>query len=326
MKRRGFTLVELLVAMCLSAIVLSLAIGIYKRQERAFSVQSELSERQQNVRIAMEMITRDLRMAGSGTSFQTTPTLDLDGDGSVDSLILAATDNIAAATDNIADGTDVLTIVYAGFPHKLRTGEFAQGNNIVLNSLDFDGDGIDDIGRSAWPNKDFGILHDLSRGVTFKTTSTARPLTTTPAVGDFPAGAYVCPLHVVRYWVDNEATGADDALDPVMPRLMRRDYGRDQGPETVAENIIALQVQYGLDRDHDGNIDADGWVNDFSVSSNKPEDVVAVRVWVLGQNPTPRPGTTDRLEGVVMGNAPALGPSLNSRELLQTELRLRNRR
>jgi prepilin-type N-terminal cleavage/methylation domain-containing protein len=325
-RRGGFTLIELLIAMAISAVVLAMAISVFRRQERSYALQNEVSERQQNVRVAMDMIVRDLRLAGHGTGFQVGSNLDLDGDGNADSLIVSAVDNMAPATDDIADGSDVVTIVYGRLPHTLDAGEFAQGNNIVLTSLDLDGDGFADFGLGgggAWPMK-FGVIYDLSHGTAFQVTAVAGgTMSTNPAVGNFPPGAYVSPLNVVRYWIDNEPNhGTDDALDRVMPRLMRRNFGRDTGPETVAENITGLQLQYGVDRDHNGQIDA--WVNDFSQPTDRPEDVRAVRVWVMGQNPTPRPGHVDQLNAN-MGNV-VVGPApLFVRQVLNSQVELRNR-
>jgi prepilin-type N-terminal cleavage/methylation domain-containing protein len=330
-RRRGFTLAELLIAMTISAIVLAMAIGIYQRQERSYSLQNEVSERQQNVRVAMDMIVRDLRMAGHATHFQVGANLDLDGDAAPDSLILNARDNVAPANDDIANGTDVVTIVYGRLPHQFLPGppsEFAQGNNIVLGDTDFDNDGFGDIGiTGVFYQMPFGVVYDLTRGDAFKITGQAGfTLTTSPAVGNYPPGSYISPLNVVRYWVDNEPLhGASDALDLAMPRLMRRNFGRDMGAETVAENITGLQLQYGLDRDGDGTIDIDGWVNDFSAATDRPEDALAVRVWVLGQNPTPRPGHVDQLNAT-MGNV-VVGPApLYVRQMLTSEVQLRNKR
>lgn len=328
MRRRGFTLVELIIAMAISAIVLAMAIGVYKRQERSYALQNEISERQQNVRVAMDMIVRDLRLAGHATSFQTVSNIDLDGDGAADSLIVNARDNMPTMADGIADGTDVITIVYARMPYQLQSGppsEFSQGNNIVLASLDWDADGLNDIGLNATWQMPFGVIYDFAKGTTFRISAEAgSTLSTVPAVGNYGPGSYVSPLNIVRYWVDNENTqGAADALDPAMPRLMRRNFGRDIGPETVAENITNLQLQYGLDRDADGAIDA--WVNDFSQPTDRAEDTVAVRVWVMGQNPTPRPNHVDVLN-TTMGNV-VVGPApLFVRQVLQSEVQLRNKR
>jgi len=64
LSRKGITLIELLVALVISAITIA---GIYKifiSQTKAYRVQDEVVEVQQSVRGAMEILSRDLRMTG----------------------------------------------------------------------------------------------------------------------------------------------------------------------------------------------------------------------------------------------------------------------
>ncbi|MDR1084341.1 MAG: prepilin-type N-terminal cleavage/methylation domain-containing protein [Deltaproteobacteria bacterium] len=66
--RPGFSLVELLVVMAIGAIVAGVAFSIYRLNAR-YSLQSESEvRRQQNLRSALYMLARDLRMAGNGFS------------------------------------------------------------------------------------------------------------------------------------------------------------------------------------------------------------------------------------------------------------------
>lgn len=66
MSRRGFTLVELLVALTLSAIVLTMLAGAVRSQGRSTVFQTGLADMQQNVRGALDLFRRELRMAGYG--------------------------------------------------------------------------------------------------------------------------------------------------------------------------------------------------------------------------------------------------------------------
>jgi prepilin-type N-terminal cleavage/methylation domain-containing protein len=63
---QGFSLVELLIGIALSSLILFGLYGVLSSQERIYSMQDDLSEMQQNLRLAMERITRDLTMAGFG--------------------------------------------------------------------------------------------------------------------------------------------------------------------------------------------------------------------------------------------------------------------
>ncbi len=64
--RRGFTLVEVLVAMVVGLIILSAIYAVYVYQQRELRRQERITEVQQIARIAMEMMTRDMTMAGFG--------------------------------------------------------------------------------------------------------------------------------------------------------------------------------------------------------------------------------------------------------------------
>ena len=94
---RGFTIIELVVGLAISLILLGVAVKIFLVQQRSYSVQEQLSEMQQNIRSAMDMIARETKMAGynptgagfDGIEYDATKTqlrilADLDGNGSTD--------------------------------------------------------------------------------------------------------------------------------------------------------------------------------------------------------------------------------------------------
>jgi prepilin-type N-terminal cleavage/methylation domain-containing protein len=61
----GFTLVELIIVMGILGIVITAVYSLYLTHERSAYTQDEVVEVQQNVRIAMDSITRDIRNAGT---------------------------------------------------------------------------------------------------------------------------------------------------------------------------------------------------------------------------------------------------------------------
>ena len=60
----GFTLIELLIAMAVGLIVLGAMYGVFTMHNKTFSNQEQIAEMQQNARAGMDMMTREIRMAG----------------------------------------------------------------------------------------------------------------------------------------------------------------------------------------------------------------------------------------------------------------------
>jgi len=63
-KQKGVTLIELLVALVICAVVIGAIYRLFIVQTRAYTVQDQAVEIQQTVRSAMEILLRDLRMTG----------------------------------------------------------------------------------------------------------------------------------------------------------------------------------------------------------------------------------------------------------------------
>lgn len=70
---KGVTLVELLVALVIAAITLAGVYRVFISQTRSYAVQDQVMEVQQSVRSAMEIMLRDLRMAGFDDDNPTSP-------------------------------------------------------------------------------------------------------------------------------------------------------------------------------------------------------------------------------------------------------------
>jgi len=64
----GFSMVELLVVMVIMGLVMTSVLGLYLTQQRTANTSDEVIDVQQNLRIAYDMMSRDIRMAGFGHS------------------------------------------------------------------------------------------------------------------------------------------------------------------------------------------------------------------------------------------------------------------
>jgi type IV pilus assembly protein PilW len=121
-KIRGFTLVELLIAMAMSSIVLAGVVAAYSSQTRTHVTQQMVVDMQQNIRGAMYIMQREIRMAGH------------DPTGLTDASILVADD--AQLQFQIDDNGD---------------GDFVDGGgNDLMEQIRYAMTGGGALGRQLW--------------------------------------------------------------------------------------------------------------------------------------------------------------------------------
>lgn len=70
-RQGGFTLIELLAAILISGIVFAGLYSVFVSQQTAFSAQEEVAEMNQNIRATLDLMTREIRLAGYKTSTAT---------------------------------------------------------------------------------------------------------------------------------------------------------------------------------------------------------------------------------------------------------------
>lgn len=131
-KESGLSLIEVLVAMVLGIIVTGAVYQTYTVQTKSYIIQDHVSEMQQNARAAMEMIIREVRMAG----FQEAGFTVLDANAVVAINSSAGPDAIMVS-DSRGLSTGIPANIAAGSP------------TITVSSLDPDIDGTDDFFQNA---------------------------------------------------------------------------------------------------------------------------------------------------------------------------------
>lgn len=137
-KTTGFTLVELMVSMAISLAVLAAIAGTFTAQTRQNSAEEQLGQMQQNVRGALDLMIREIQMAGykpAGGSFSGIQTssattlrikLDLDSsgvetDGTTDDIsysfdsstgLITRTLNNTGSSATLADNVTAFSFTY----------------------------------------------------------------------------------------------------------------------------------------------------------------------------------------------------------------------
>ncbi len=116
-REKGFTITELMIVICLLGIVLAGMYNMFNSQQKSYSVQDDVSVMQQNVRVGLEYLVKDIRMAGyipEGIPFDPTdppvptpqtpkPSVDVPGQSFSDGIAEAVEEATANAVTIQAD-------------------------------------------------------------------------------------------------------------------------------------------------------------------------------------------------------------------------------
>jgi prepilin-type N-terminal cleavage/methylation domain-containing protein len=324
--QKGFTLVELLLAMAISLVVMSAIFKTFKSQQDTYMIQEQVSVMQQNLRGAMYILTRDLKLAGYYTNFdRNTRTLNWDDRGGTEAIrpLIYAGDNVSAT--GIKPDTDTITIVKSGNENRrLKPGESAtrgapgtatiylsdwvDDGGVPRDARDLDGDGNKDLNDDT---KRFGLLvqSDLRAADFFEIPEGSVGLDIVPPGGlvhSYTTGDLICRVDVILYKVDDQ--------NPAGPNLVRANLGDSSGAITIAENIDNLQFRYQLN--------GGAWTDDPAGNEAR---IRAVRVFMLARSAHGHRGYSDT-HSYDLANYPGPNPpnDPHRRKLLCSTVKTRN--
>ena len=63
-KEAGFSLVEMMIVLAILGVVMAAMYSMFNHQQKSYSVQDHVSMMQQNVRVGLDYLVKDIRMAG----------------------------------------------------------------------------------------------------------------------------------------------------------------------------------------------------------------------------------------------------------------------
>ena len=144
---RGFTLVELMITLVISGIISAVLYATYLAQQRSYTAQEAVAEMQQNLRAAMMLMTRDIRMAGydpnenSGATIKSASvnqlhfTMDLNADGDTLDTNEDIIYGFSTANDGNADG--IADAGFAGLGRDTNTGGGFQSIAENIQAIEF---------------------------------------------------------------------------------------------------------------------------------------------------------------------------------------------
>jgi len=132
----GFTLVEMLVAMAIGAIVMAAVYSTYSTQQRSYILQEQVGAMQQNIRAGMYYMARDIRMAGCDPTGNANAGITAAGPTSISFTrdIRTGMNPANNTADGNTNGWDE-SVIYAFANNQITRGGQALATNIDM--LDF---------------------------------------------------------------------------------------------------------------------------------------------------------------------------------------------
>jgi len=329
---KGFSLVELMVAITISLVLLSGLIQIFISSKLSYNVQNSIARMQENGRYAVELLSKDLRLAGymggnaDATTIAGTQPVSNNCIGSANTAWGAMIEqSVFGLNDALADPTANYTGCITAAGTNPQSNDYLSGDVLII--------------RYARPTQP---------ATTGKVSSSGYYLNSSPTRGeiaplikgndiDFDSldGIDAIPktynkLESYAYYIGHQQAdcNGNETAVPTLSRLSisASDSGTTPERQEIIRGIENLQIQYGEDSDNDGSPDqyrnANGVTNWSSVK--------AVRLWFLVRDECPS-GSYNNNNTYVMGdfgedNTPkGFTPNDNfRRHLYTTTVMLRN--
>jgi type IV pilus assembly protein PilW len=282
---RGFSLVELVVAMAISLVVMAGVYKVYVTQQDTYLLQEQVAEMQQNARTAKYVLTKDIRMVGYN------PTRKVNGPTFKTNFVQKLPDDGWADSD----------------PDRTSTGPQS-----IAFTLDYNGDGVLEANfdeqvafRVTGGNLERFDVASGSYGTWLKVVENIEALGFAYAFdGDGDGNADTSPNGFIIWAIDGDGSDTD-------PKLNVNLDGNDDG-------VIDASDDTNGDREIDG--DDAGTPLATPVDLDK---IVAVKIWVLAK--TGKSDRKHNVaETYVVGNRILFRNDQNRRSMVITAVKCRN--
>ncbi|MCC7411008.1 MAG: PilW family protein [Gammaproteobacteria bacterium] len=281
-RARGFSIVEMMVAIVVGLILVAGAISMLVTSKRTYTIQDDLGRIQENARFALEYLARDLRMAGyfgcahsltdvynhvnspAGSIFDTTnPVEGYEQDtaawlpsGSVDvGAVSAGTDAITVRYLEPSNVAVTVEMAQTGAPLTVTVNNGLKQGDVVAVSDCTSSDVFQISGPAGTAPSTAGTIEHDAGGATAPGNTNA----VNPGCGGanpncyskvYGTDAFIHKLAGYRYYVGTDANGN--------PALFREAIDVTGAPPTAAPNAVQLidgvenmQISYGVDTSGD---------------------------------------------------------------------------
>ena len=293
--KKAFTLIELLIAMSMAALVAMAGFQIFSTTNVTFQVQEAVGEAQQNARVALDVLARDIRMAGFGLP-DPPFSLTIGSSGALEAPI--------TPSDGGATETDSITILGIGY----EAGTMLKGTNTDCNGRALSKICLNNVDAFKASDGSFKASRKYINvnGTRFIELSDSQPELSSnkihikePLDKDYDDGTDIFIIQAVQYSIVDDEPSSSPPCTPSSPCLKSLDYTELRGSDrqTLAENIEDLQFAFGVDSNRDRKIDTsvtppyndpanEYGENDFITAPSDNNSIVAIRATVVAVSRT----------------------------------------
>ncbi len=338
MLRRGFTMIEMLIAILVSTVVVGGLYSVFNMQSRQFVYQDLQMEMHQNLRFATDMVTRSVRMAGYGTGGSVTGYSGSTGDD--------ATLPVIMSWDGTGDGsTDGITVVYADPSLRMNTKPVAVSCD--TESVEFDLEVLDNDEKiSEYAASELLLCSDYANLMGIEsylwvitavdTSGGTISVSDNSGYSDYESvcesdenlsPSMLCSkAHIITFYIDgdDDETGPGSAEHPVLMMDLDKSWPEDDDVPLV-DNIEDIQFEYCVDTTGDGVdcTDDDNWSD--SITAAQGDDVWMVRLNIISRSSRKDPQNLRSSTRPSLANHSGASSSDGYyRQVLVTEVAVRN--
>jgi type IV pilus assembly protein PilW len=291
----GLTMIELMIAMLLGLVLMGGVVQIFVGTKQSYNLQEAQSRLQENGRLAMHFLPRDIRLAdfqGCRSRQQYTANVIANpvvtGTPVIDPLDptsiwnpnggITGSNDVTSGTQvggtNVVPGTDILNLQFGG-----SCGGRLVGNMTAVNAnIQIDANNTCNL-QQNWPfmitdcvSADIARASSVSNGTTIQTAAHAQNVNTSNNLSKaYQSDAEIFSMQSITYYIAQNTIGNNS--------LYRRNNATTANDEMV-EGVEDMQVLYGEDTDSDGT------ANYFVPASNvvAMQTVVSVKVSLLSRS------------------------------------------
>lgn len=290
-RARGFSLVEIMVAMLIGLIGMIIIFQVFAISEAQKRTTTGVSDAQQNGLIALFTIERDARTAGYGLAYEPALGCTVRGyDAGPPARDFTFTLSGVQITDGGAGAPDSITFVYGNSNLLVAPAKLLSITNAGATLTKVDN-------RYGFLANDLIMLGETAKDCNLRQVSNLPGGGSTLDV-EHAAGRYnKAGGTTVAYssWDNTAQTGGRLYTLGQAPtvitysvagnQLLAQNLLTDSAASPIVDGVVQLQAEYGKDTDGDGDVDA--WDTTAPANSTEWARVLALRIAVVARSQTP---------------------------------------